>query len=115
MGRGDIVLVKLPRPAGAAGHEQFGNRPALVVHNDATIPTVSVIMVVPFTSNLSAQRFSHTIIVQPSSVNGLNSSSVLLISQLRAIDRRRIQRTIGCLEGEIMKLVEAELKKLLAL
>ena len=76
MTRDDIVLVNLPQTADGAGHEQVGTRPALVVHNDTTSETLSVIMVVPFTSNMKAQRFPHTIIVQPTGENGLTVTSV---------------------------------------
>ena len=115
MARGDIILVDLPQPAGTPGHEQTGNRPALIIHEDATINVYSVIMVVPFTSRLNAQRFPHTILVQPSAINGLNAASVLLIFQLRAIDKARIQKTIGRLEPDIMRQVDIEIKQLLGL
>jgi mRNA-degrading endonuclease toxin of MazEF toxin-antitoxin module len=62
MARGDIVLVNLPETV-VAGREQTGSRPALVVHDDATEDILSVIMIVPFTSNLTAQRFPHTVFV----------------------------------------------------
>lgn len=78
MKRGDVVLVNLPQTADGAGHEQVGTRPALIVHDDETSETLSVMMIVPFTSNLKAQRFSHTILVQPSRQNGLTVQSVLL-------------------------------------
>jgi mRNA interferase MazF len=115
MARGDIVLVNLPQPIGGAGHEQAGNRPALVVHDDATFTTLSVIMIIPFTSQLNAQNFPHTILVQPSAQNGLNYPSVLLVFQLRAIDRNRITDTIGRLEENIMQRVNEEMKGLLGL
>ena len=115
MKHGDIVLVELPRPASEKGHEQFGTRPALVVHSDATSNALPVVMIVPFTSRPSAQRFPHTISVQPSSLNGLNNASILLIFQLRAIDRKRIKKTIGQLEVDIMQQVNEEMKKLLGL
>lgn len=115
MVRGDIVLVDLPRSVGGAGHEQVGNRPALVIHNDATSHTLSVVMIVPFTGKLNAQRFPHTILIQPSPANGLSCPSVLLVFQLRAIDRRRIRKTIGHLEAETLKLVDTEMKHLLDL
>jgi len=115
MVRGDIVLVDLPRPASIAGHEQIGNRPALVVHDDATSRTLSVLMIIPFTSKLNARRFPHTIPVQPSPTNGLNRPSILLVFQLRAIDRQRIIKTIGHIEAETMELVNAEIKRLLGL
>ena len=115
MARGDIVLVNLPRPASGTGHEQVGRRPALVVHDDTTSPTLSVIMIVPFTSKLSARRFPHTILVDPSPENGLTLPSVLLVFQLRAIDRSRIGKTIGCLEAEWMECVNAEMRCMLGL
>ena len=110
MTRDDIVLVNLPQTADGAGHEQVGPRPALVVHNDTTSETLSVIMVVPFTSNMKAQRFPHTIIVQPTGENGLTVTSVLLVIQLRAIDRQRVTKTIGHLENELIEKVNQEMK-----
>ncbi len=115
MTRGDIVLVLLPQAADGAGHEQAGTRPALVVHEDATSKTLSVVMIVPFTSNLKAQRFPHTMLIQPSKENGLSVPSVLLIFQLRAIDKQRVTKKIGHLEDELMGKVNQEIKDLLGL
>ena len=115
MRRGDIVLVNLPQTADGAGHEQVGTRPALIVHDDATSDTLSVVMIVPFTSNVKAQRFSHTIVVEPTEENGLTVQSVLLVFQLRAIDRQRVKKTIGHLEDELIEKVNQEMKGLLGL
>lgn len=115
MQRGDIVLVNLPQPAGAGGHEQTGTRPALVVHDDATSDSLSLIMIVPITSNLATKKFAHTILVQPSVQNGLTMPSVLLVFQLRATDKRRIVKKIGNMETDIMDRVNIELKNLLGI
>ena len=115
MQRGDIVLVELPQVAGVSGHEQIGTRPALVVHNDTTSANLSVIVIVPMTSNLRTQSFAHTIVIQPSKQNGLNMPSVLLVFQLRAIDKRRIVKKIGVVELPIMEQVNDELKNLLGI
>jgi mRNA interferase MazF len=115
MARGDIVLVELPQPQGSAGHEQFGKRPALIVHDDSTSNTVSVIMIIPFTSNMSIQRFPHTLLIQPSLKNGLISPSVLIVFQLRAIDKARLSKKIGELEKVTMDLVGNEMRSLLGL
>jgi mRNA interferase MazF len=115
MQRGDIVLVNLPQVAGVSGHEQTGVRPALVVHDDATSDSLSLIMIVPITSNLTAQKFAHTIPIQPSTQNGLSVSSVLLVFQLRATDKRRIVKKLGEIEAPIMERVNAELKNLLGI
>jgi len=115
MTRGDIVLVKLPQSADGAGHEQVGTRPALIVHDDATSDTLSVVMIVPFTSNLKAQRSSHTVLIPPSKNNGLTVPSVLLVFQLRAIDKQRVTGKIGHLEDDLMTKVNQEIKNLLGL
>ena len=114
MKRGDIVQVELPQ-ANIIGHEQEGLRPALVVHADATSGNLSVVMIVPMTSKLKLQNFAHTILIQPSQQNGLSIPSVLLIFQLRAIDKRRIVKTLGSLESSILEQVNAEMKKLLGI
>jgi mRNA interferase MazF len=113
--RGDIVLVNLPQAADGAGHEQVGTRSALVVQDDSTSETLSVIMIVPFTNNLKAQRFPHTILIQPSARNGLSTPSVLLVFQLCAIDKKRVTKKIGYLEDELMLKVNAGMKDLLGL
>ncbi len=115
MKRGDIVLVNLPQTADGAGHEQVGSRPALIVHDDSTSKTLSVIMIVPLTSNLKAERFPHTILVRPSKQNGLTLQSVLLVFQLRAIDKQRVSRVIGHLENDLIEKVNREMKDLLGL
>ena len=113
--RGDIVYVNIPAPPGGSGHEQAGSRPALVVHNEATSPSLSVIMVVPLTGKLRARRFPHTILVTPTPQNGLSCPSVLLVFQLRAIDKKRLRNTIGRLEKATMTQVENEIKALLSI
>ena len=115
MSRGDIVFVELPQPKGSTGHEQIGLRPALIVHDDVTSQFLPVIIIIPFTAKPSAQRFPHTILIHPSSQNGLSNPSVLLVFQLRAVDRARIKNTIGVLESNLMQLVDNELRRLLGL
>jgi mRNA interferase MazF len=115
MTRGDIVLVNLSQTSDGVGHEQVGTRPALIVHDDATSDTLSVVMIVPFTSNLKVQRFPRTVIIEPSKSNGLTIPSVLLVFQLRAIDRQRVGRRMGHLEDELMEKVNQEMKDLLGL
>jgi len=115
MARGDVLLVDLPPPRGSAGHEQVGRRPAVAVQShtaDAQLPTL---VVVPFTSKLKALRFSHCIEVAPSPANGLTEQSVLLVFQLRAVDKTRVRRTIGCLEQEYLDQLDGEIQRLLDL
>ena len=115
MARGDIVLVDIPAPPGGQGHEQAGERPALVIHSDGSSGQLPVLMIIPFTTNLNALRYPHTIRVEPSPRNGLAQASILLVFQLRAIDKRRLGRRLGYLERELLEHVETEIAHLLSL
>jgi len=115
MARGDIVTVDLPVPSHQAGHEQVGRRPAIVVQTDVTDASLPTTMIVPLTSKLSAMRFPYTFRVDPSPQNGLTRPSVLLVFQLRAIDRKRLGVNIGCLEQHYMEQLESEIRHLLGL
>lgn len=113
MARGDVVTVDLPVPADRPGREQVGYRPAIVVQTDDTEANLPTTMVVPITSNLSAIRFPHTFRVDPSPQNGLAKPSVLLVFQLRAIDKKRLGKTIGHLEQHHLQQLEFEIRLLL--
>jgi len=115
MRRGDIIRVDLPDAASSSGHEQVGTRPALVVHDDATSQTLPVLMIIPFTSKLGVQHYPHSLLIQPSSTNGLSVPSVLMVFQLRAIDKRRVLAVLGHLEDEALERVNAELIGMLGL
>jgi mRNA interferase MazF len=115
MARGDILTIDFPVPSGHLGHEQVGYRPAIVVQTalaDANLPTT---MVVPMTSNLNAMRFPYTIQVDPSPKNGLTKPSVLLVFQLRAIDKKRLVKKIGSLENHHLLQLDTEIRYLLGL
>jgi mRNA interferase MazF len=106
MARGDVLLVRLPdHTAGSRGREQTGARPSVVVDADLPGVNLSTLMIVPFTSQMKAKMYPFTLEVQPSATNGLKMASVLLIFQLRAIDRRRIDRKLGTLEQSYMELL----------
>lgn len=113
MARGDVLQVDLPSPDGS--REQAGRRPAIAVQADVEVVSTPTVMVVPLTSNLEALRFPFTIRVEPSATNGLIQQSVLLVFQLRAIDRNRITGTLGKLEQEYLEQLDAEMRRLLAL
>jgi mRNA interferase MazF len=112
--RGDIYWVEIPYSAGTAGREQSGRRPSIVVQSDSSA-NLSTVMIVPTTSNTNALRFPHTIEVKPSSANGLSQTSILLVFQLRAIDKRRVVRKIGTLEQIYLDRLDIEIKSLLDL
>lgn len=106
MKKGDIWLVEMPE---TGGHEQAGKRPVMVVADTES----NIAVVVPFTSNIQALRFPHTIEVEPSRENGLAVRSVALVFQIRAIDKKRLKSRIGRLETSMVGRMDKMLKDLL--
>jgi mRNA interferase MazF len=109
--RGEIWDANFPE-AVPEGHEQTGGRPALVINVEPD-PGNPLCILMPLTSRTGTLRFPHTIRVEPSQTNGLSQPSVVMILQMRALDRRRLVKKWGVLEAETLLSVEAELKKLL--
>ncbi|MEB3292100.1 MAG: type II toxin-antitoxin system PemK/MazF family toxin [Synechococcales bacterium] len=110
MARGEILLVALPD---SNKREEKGNRPAIAVQTDGTGMTSPMLMVVPITSALSASRFPYTVRIEPSQENGLTLSSVAMVFQMRAIDRKRIIRKIGMLEREYLQQINQSIQEML--
>ncbi len=106
MKKGEVWLARLPP---AAGHTQAGDRPALIVQNDAFLAVLPTVLVVPFTGSLAAARFAGTVTVQPDGQNGLTVPSVALVFQVRALDSRALVRRLGALASkdldEVLKLL----------
>lgn len=115
MQRGDVIRVQLPRPAGRAGHEQFGTRPAIVIQETIATANLSTVVIVPLTSNQSARRLSGSLLIHPTATNGLTMISVALTQQIRAIDKSRVEAVIGTLSTSDMTAVDQALRHLLSL
>lgn len=108
MNKGEIWLVEIPV---INGHEQTGMRPALIL----TDTPANIAVVVPFTSNVQALRFPFTLEIKPNTRNGLESLSIALVFQIRAIDKKRLKKKIGDLEDSKIKELDGMLNKLLQL
>jgi mRNA interferase MazF len=92
MQRGDLYWVRLPE---VDGREQAGIRPAVIVQDPVVGGALPTVLVVPLTSQLAAARFPGTLRIEPDDENQLSTTSVLLVFQLRAIDRRRLAGRLG--------------------
>jgi len=107
--KGEIWQVKLPP---ANGHEQSGDRPAIIIQDDKFIQTLPMVLVVPLTSVSLAKRFPATLVIQPDELNGLSFTSIALIFQIRSLDKRRFIRKIGSIDKNILDHVLKILDKL---
>jgi mRNA interferase MazF len=115
MERGDVVRVDLPAPQGKPGREQIGERPAAILQATVAIANLATVVVVPFTSKQHATKFAGSVLVAKSPTNGLSVDSVALVSQLRAIDKKRVRRTDGKLSESDLAIIESKIRELLGL
>jgi mRNA interferase MazF len=102
--RGDIYMIDFD---GIIGCEQGGIRPALVIQNDkgnAHSPTVIIAAIT--TSNKKTELPTHIALL---GVSGLKENSMLLMEQIRTVDKARLRRYMGSLGTVAMRLVDAAL------
>lgn len=105
MKKGEIWLVDLPQ---GKGHEQHGNRPALVVGNANTM-TIAI----PLTRSLERAKMPFTYVIEPSSENGLTETSVALVFQVGSLDDSRFTKKIGWIPKEQRNSIDELIKTML--
>lgn len=104
--RGDIFYADL---SPVIGSEQGGVRPVLVVQNDIGNKYSPTIIVAAITSQINKARLpTHIEINAPE--YGLPKDSVVLLEQIRTIDKKRLREKIGKFNDEMMRSVDEALK-----
>ena len=90
------------------GSEQGGTRPVLVLQNDAGNFFSPTLVVAPMSSQVDKRTDLPTHIVLEQ-VRGLDGPSLIMLEQLKTIDKRRVRSYAGKLTKEQMTEVEAAL------
>lgn len=102
--RGDIYYADL---SGVVGSEQGGIRPVLVLQNNKGNRYSTTIIVAPISSKLTKNPIpTHVIIC----CDSLEKKSVILLEQIRTIDKIRLQEKLGSLNSYFMKKVNEAIK-----
>lgn len=103
--RGDIYYAEL-NPV--RGSEQGGTRPVLIISNDIGNRHSPTVIVAAITSRVhtKAKLPTHTAIRD---FEGLNKDSIILLEQIRTIDKKRLQEYIGMLSESEMARVDKAL------
>ncbi len=100
--RGELYYADL---SPVVGSEQGGIRPVLVVQNDVGNKFSPTIIAAAVTSKINKAKLP-THIELPSNSYGLNKDSVILLEQLRTLDKRRLREKIGELSFDTMNKVD---------
>ncbi len=105
MKRGDVFYADL-RPV--VGSEQGGVRPVLIIQNDVGNKYSPTVICAAITSKLNKAKLPTHIELEAKKY-GLVKDSVILLEQLRTIDKQRLKDKVCHLDSEIMKRVNESL------
>ena len=103
--RGDIYYADL-RPV--IGSEQGGIRPVLIVQNDTGNKHSPTVIVAAITSKMNKPKLPTHIEIDSNKYD-IVKDSVILLEQLRTIDKKRLKDKVCHLEGDILKQVNEAL------
>jgi mRNA interferase MazF len=104
--RGEIYYADL---SPVIGSEQGGIRPVLVIQNDIGNKYSPTIIIAAITSQINKAKLPTHIEISALEY-GLPKDSVILLEQIRTIDKRRLKEKIGFLSLDTMKKVDEALQ-----
>ncbi len=96
--RGDIFYADL---SPVVGSEQGGLRPVLIIQNDVGNKYSPTVIAAAITSRLGKTRLPTHIDIYADKV-GLAKDSVVLLEQIRTLDKRRLKEKMGHLDDGVM-------------
>ena len=106
MRRGDVYYADL-RPV--IGSEQGGIRPVLIIQNDVGNKHSPTVICAAITSKMNKAKLP-THIELNARLYDMDKDSVVLLEQLRTIDKKRLKDKVCNLDGDIMRRENRALK-----
>lgn len=103
--RGDIFYADL-RPV--VGSEQGGVRPVLVIQNDTGNRHSPTVIIAAITSRMNKAKLPTHVEIASDKCD-IVKDSVILLEQLRTIDKKRLKDKVCHLDNEILKTVNTAL------
>jgi len=103
--RGDIFYADL---SPVVGSEQGGVRPVLVIQNDIGNRYSPTVIAAAITSKINKAKLPTHIELDAQSY-GLVKDSIVMMEQIRTIDKKRLKEKIGHLDSAVMQRVDEAL------
>ena len=100
--RGDILYADL---SPVIGSEQGGVRPILIIQNDIGNKYSPTVIVAAITSQINKAKLPTHVEINAEEY-GITKDSVILLEQVRTIDKKRLKEKVGHLSDELMKKVD---------
>ncbi len=104
--RGDVYYADL-RPV--VGSEQGGVRPVLIIQNDLGNKHSPTVICAAITSRMNKAKLPTHVELDALSCH-MVKDSVILLEQLRTIDKKRLRDKVCHLDGEILRRIDTALK-----
>lgn len=102
--RGEIYYADL---SPVVGSEQGGYRPVVVLQNNKGNRYSTTIIVAPISSKLTKNPLPTHVTVEN---NCLEKKSVILLEQIRTIDKQRIREKVGFIDNKVMQQINEAIK-----
>lgn len=103
--RGDIFLADL-NPV--VGSEQGGSRPVLIIQNDIGNKFSPTVIVAAITAQLEKAKLPTHVLID-SEQYGLARTSVILLEQIRTLDKKRLIQKMGTIDDSLLVKVDEAL------
>lgn len=104
--RGEIYLVNFDPTIGS---EIKKTRPALIIQNDVSNEHSPIIIVAAITSKYDEKLYPTEVSITKNE-GGLSQDSVILLNQIRSIDKQRLVKRIGKLDERKIKKIDLAIK-----
>ena len=104
--RGDIFYADL---SPVVGSEQGGVRPVLIIQNDMGNKYSPTVICAAITSRMNKAKLP-THIALAAAKYALPKDSVVLLEQIRTLDKRRLREKAGRVEGDVLQRIDAALE-----
>jgi mRNA interferase MazF len=100
--RGEIYLVNFDPTIGS---EISKTRPALIIQNNIANENSPITIIAAVTSKFDDRLYPTEVLIEPPE-GGLKTTSVILLNQIRSIDRQRLIKRIGVVSPEKLNEVD---------
>jgi len=104
--RGEIYLVNFDPTVGS---EIQKTRPALILQNDISNQHSPITIVAALTSQFDSELYPTEVLINPPE-GGLSYPSVVLLNQIRSIDRQRLIRRLGLISDQLLDKINSAIQ-----
>lgn len=104
--RGEVYMISFDPTVGA---EIRKTRPGLILQNDVANRCSPITIVAAITSQFEEPLYPTEVLIKARG-GGLRTEGVVLLNQIRSVDKRRLVRRLGRLEAETMERVGRALR-----